>query len=50
VGARPGLPLQRPPRPSAVTLAQLLQRAQTTQPLGGRPPISRVHNVPRQDI
>ena len=31
VGARPGLPLVRPPRPSAVTLAQLLQRAQTAQ-------------------
>ena len=31
MGARPDLPLQRPPRPGTVTLAQLLQRAQTTQ-------------------
>ena len=31
MGTRPDLPLQRPPRPGTVTLAQLLQRAQTTQ-------------------
>ena len=36
VGTRPDLPLQRPPRPSTVTLAQLLQPAQTT-PLARRP-------------
>jgi transposase len=31
MGARAALPLQRPPRPGAVTLGQLLQRAQTPQ-------------------
>jgi hypothetical protein len=31
VGPRPDLPLKRPPRPSAVTLAAPLQRAQTPQ-------------------
>src|SRR5438876_914267 len=51
VGTRSDLPLLRPPRPGTVTLAQLLQRAQTAQ-LTRRtptPPISRVHNVPRHD-
>ena len=36
VGARSDLPLQRPPRPSTVTLAGVLQRTQTTQ-LARRP-------------
>jgi len=50
VGARPDLPIKRPPRPSAATLAQLLQPAQTAQ-LTRRPAThSRVHNVPRHDI
>src|SRR5439155_8905186 len=31
VGTRSDLPLLRPPRPGTVTLAQLLQRAQTAQ-------------------
>ena len=47
MGARPDLPLLRPPRPSPVTLAQHYNERRPHSSLGGRPPISRVHNVPR---
>jgi integrase-like protein len=49
VGLRHGLPLPPSPKPRPATLACAYNETRPHSSLGGRPPISRVHNVRGQD-